>query len=712
MAIVNKIREKSGIAVGVIAVALLLFILGSDILTNRGGGSSLFGSSDNKVGEINGTSIDFQQFSNLIENQKAQFEASTGRSATEQDIASMREQIWEKLIFENAYQEEFEKLGITVSDEELKEMIQGAKNMHPYVRQQFSDQSGAFNAANHAQFIKTYTNNTMPAGQRAMWDNFKRELKTIRMREKYSNLLNKMSYITKAEGKAEYNANTETASGKFLFVPFYSVLDSTIKVEDSEIKSYYAKHKEEFTPVDSRSLAFVTYSVVPTKEDSAALNTELRNLAKGLAAAADPAAYANANSDLRVPLTRSANQLSPELRAALGTSIVGSIIGPFKEETAYSIHKFIGTETDSLYTVRASHILIRSDSTMSDSARAAARNVAQTVLTQAKSGVDFAQLASQFGTDGTAQRGGDLGVFQNNGAMVKPFENAIFGFSGSGIIPNLVSTDFGYHIVKITEPKSNTKYKLASITKELQVGEAASNGIYAKAEALRASVSTLKDLEAAVKKDPSLTIQNADNLAPGTNNLNAIPNSREVTNWAFGKDGEEGKVADRVFVLGENYVVAVLKSGSDKNSPDALDFRDIITSRIRNEKKAETIKAKLGDGKGDLLAIAKKYGAGALVEEVKDVNFFSGMLNTAGYDPIGLGKLFGQKAGQRSKPFAGETGVMIMETVSKTTPAAIADYSLYKQQITQRNGPGRAGMIGEQILRENAKIEDNRSRLF
>lgn len=710
MAIVNKIRERSGIAVAVIAVALLLFIVGGDIFSNQGGG--LFGSAGNEVGKINGTTIDYKQYAALVEAQKQQYEGSTGRSATEQETAQIREQVWEKLVFENVYIEEFEKLGITVSDDELRELIQGAKHMHPYVKQQFSDQQGNFNAAQHAEFIKAYTSGSMPAAQKAMWDNFKRELKTIRMREKYSNLLNKAGFVTQAEAKAEYVANTEKASGNFLFVPFYSIQDSTIKVEDSEIKSYYNKHKEEFNPFDSRSLAYVAYHLTPTKDDSTALNTEIKNLAKGLAGAPNAQTFANSNTDIRTPYLRSANELSPELKTSLSTAIVGSLIGPFKEGNTYSIHKFEGTATDSLYTVRASHILIRSDSTMSDSAKLAARTKAQEILNQAKSGADFASLAAQNGTDGTAQNGGDLGSFQNNGSMVKPFESAIFGFSGTGVIPTLVVTDFGYHIVKVTEPKSNTKYKLASINKELQVGELAANEMFQKAENLRANAKTLKDLEAAVKKDNSLTILNAENLMPNSTNVNTIQNAREIVNWAYGKDAEVGEVADRVFVIGETYVVAALKSSSDKENPEAMDFKDAIMVKVRNEKKTEKIMAKLGDGKGDLTALSKKYGAGALVESVADVNFFSGMLNSAGFDPIALGKLFGLKVGQRSKVFAGESGVYVMETTAKTPAPAITDYTAFKQQVEQRTGMGRMGMIGEQILRENAKIVDNRAKLF
>lgn len=710
MAIVNKIRERSGIAVAVIAVALLLFIVGGDIFSNRGGG--LFGSSNNKLGEINGTEIDYQQFMNLVEAQRQQFEMSTGRSVTEQDIAQIREQVWEKLIYDNVYVSEFEKLGLTVSDDELRELIQGTKNMHPYVKQQFSDQAGNFNAAQHAEFIRSYTNNTMPAAQKAMWDNFKRELKQIRLREKYTNLLNKTSYITQAEGKADYMAQTEKASGKFLYVPFYSIQDSTIKVEDSEIKDYYSKHKEEFNAFDSRAISYVSFQVIPTKEDSAALNTEIRNLAKGLASAADPQAYASANSDIRSPYLKTPAEVSNEVKAAISGTIVGGLIGPFKEGNTYTIHKYEGISTDSLYTARASHILIRADSTMSDSVRATARQTAIDVLNQIKSGADFATMARQYGTDGTAQQGGDLGTFKNNGQMVKPFENAIFGFSGTGVIPNLVVTDFGYHIVKVTEAKSNTLYKLATISKELQVGESSSNEIYTKAEKLRANSKTVADLEAAVKKDNSLILLTAENVMPQSTNINTIQNAREIVLWSYGKDIAIGDVADRVFVLGDNYVIAGVKSGSDKDSPKAMDFKDQILAKIRNDKKAEKILAKLGDAKGNLEDVSKKYGAGALVEEVADINFFSGMLNSAGFDPIALGKLFGQKAGKRSKPFQGESGVFVMETIVKTAAPAIADYSLYKEQLAQRTGLGRTGYIGEQIIREKAEIKDNRAKMF
>lgn len=710
MAIVNKIREKSGIAVVVIAVALILFIVGGDFIAGSQG-AGLFGGNNNKVGEINGTTVDFQQFANQVEAQRVQYEGSIGRSATDQEQAQIREQVWEKLIFENVYTKEFEKVGITVSDDELREMVQGPKNIHSFVKQQFSDQQGNFDAATHANFIASYANNTMPAQQRTMWDNFKRELRDVRMREKYANLLNSSSYITKSEAKAEYVATTEKASGKYLYVPFYSISDSTIKVSDGDIKSYYSKHEDDFTAYDSRSITYVTFSLLPTKEDSAALVSDLRELAKGMAIATDPVAYANEHSDVKTSGVRTAGELSPEVKAALSNSIVGATVGPFKDGTAYSIYKFLGTEADQFSSVRASHILFSADTSMTAAQREEVKKKATEVLAQAKAGVDFALLASQYGSDGTRQTGGDLGTFQNNGKMVKPFEDAVFAFNGQGILPNLVTTDFGYHIIKVTEPKSNLKYKLASVTKELHVGDDGSNEVYQKADELKSKAKNIKDLEAAVKKDESMQIFTADNVQPGSSGLNTLKNAKEVVQWAYGNEAKIGKVAEKVFVLDDNIVVAALKSSSDKNSPKAEDFKDIITTKIRNEKKAEQIKAKLGNASGDFTAIASKYGAGALVEEVSDITFQTGMLNSAGFDPIAVGKLFGLKQGTRTKPFTGDSGVFIIQSTAKTAAPQIADYSQYKTQIQQRSF-GMGGMIGEEILRANAKIEDNRAKLF
>ena len=712
MALINKIRERSGIAVAVIAIALILFIVGGDLFYGQGGNGGLFGGNGNKIGEIAGTNIDYQAFQAKLDVTRTNYEQQAGRALQDQEVQQLRNQVWEQMIFDITYKEEFEKLGLKVTPDELREMIQGTKNLSPMIKQQFTDpQTGQYDRNRHIEFINAAASNQLPAPQKMAWDQIKEQAIQQRLLEKYNALLTSSTFITTAEAKKEYEAQATKADARYLYVPYFSVNDTTIKVTDSQLSDYLSKHKNEYQGYDSRSFDYVVYQVAPTKEDSAALYEDIKTYAKGLAAAPDPQAYASLNSEVRLPYERSVGELTPELKAALATAIPGAVIGPFKEGNVYSIHKYEGTAVDTAYTARASHILVRAEQTAPDSVKAAARKQAEELLAQLKAGADFATLARTNSQDGSAQQGGDLGPFKS-GRMVKPFDNAVFGFSGTGLIPNIVETEFGYHIIKVTEPKSNTKYKIASVSRELQASEATRNAVYQKAETLRASVDSDKEFEEAVKKDGKLVMLKAEKIFPEAAAFNTIQNAREVVLWAFNDDTKVGSVSNRVFEVGDNFIVAAVKAKTDKEDPKADDFKDALTTKVRNEIKAEQILKKLAGVSGTLEQMAQKYGAGALVETATGINFATGLLTTPGVDPIAIGKIFGLQAGKRSKPFIGENGVFVVETTSLINAPAIADYSQYKNQVAQRSGGMGASYLANQAIRDNAKIKDNRAKFF
>ena len=712
MALINKIRERSGIAVAVIAIALILFIVGGDLFYGQGGNGGLFGGNGNKIGEIAGTNIDYQAFQAKLDVTRTNYEQQAGRALQDQEVQQLRNQVWEQMIFDITYKEEFEKLGLKVTPDELREMIQGTKNLSPMIKQQFTDpQTGQYDRNRHIEFINAAASNQLPAPQKMAWDQIKEQAIQQRLLEKYNALLTSSTFITTAEAKKEYEAQATKADARYLYVPYFSVNDTTIKVTDSQLSDYLSKHKNEYQGYDSRSFDYVVYQVAPTKEDSAALYEDIKTYAKGLAAAPDPQAYASLNSEVRLPYERSVGELTPELKAALATAIPGAVIGPFKEGNVYSIHKYEGTAVDTAYTARASHILVRAEQTAPDSVKAAARKQAEELLAQLKAGADFATLARTNSQDGSAQQGGDLGPFKS-GRMVKPFDNAVFGFSGTGLIPNIVETEFGYHIIKVTEPKSNTKYKIASVSRELQASEATRNAVYQKAETLRASVDSDKEFEEAVKKDGKLVMLKAEKIFPEAAAFNTIQNAREVVLWAFNDDTKVGSVSNRVFEVGDNFIVAAVKAKTDKEDPKADDFKDALTTKVRNEIKAEQILKKLAGVSGTLEQMAQKYGAGALVETATGINFATGLLTTPGVDPIAIGKIFGLQAGKRSKPFIGENGVFVVETTSLINAPAIADYTQYKNQVAQRSGGMGASYLANQAIRDNAKIKDNRAKFF
>jgi peptidyl-prolyl cis-trans isomerase D len=718
MALINKIRERSGVAVAVIAISLILFIVGSDFLASNGQSGIFGGGTDNSVGNIAGNTVDAREFENQVQTQVQNYQAQSGRSVGEQEMQGIRQQVWQDFIFKYAYQQEFDALGLKVSEGELREMIQGTKNLHPYVRQQFANpQTGEVDRARLIDFINQAANNQLPIQQKQAWDQFKASLVQQRLREKYAALMTNSSYVTTAEAKKEYVAQNTRADLKYLYVPYYSINDTTVKVEDKDITAYFDAHKKEFQGFDSRSLAYVVYQVLPSKDDSTNLYSDLKTFAGGLATAPNAQKYASENSDTKVTYLKSYSELTEDMKSVVGTSIQGALMQKdgkqiFKEGNSYSLHKFEGTEIDSLYTVRASHILIRADSTMADSVRANALAKAQGILTQARSGTDFATLASQNGEDGTRQQGGDLGYFKNNGQMVKPFQDAIFAFSGTGVLPNVVKTDFGYHIIKVTEGKSNTRYKIASLTRTIEPSDATRTAILQKAENIRNSVKSLKDLEDAAKKDGKLVVLKADRINAEAASVNTLQNAREIVRWAFNDDTEVGDVSSTTFEVDNNMVVAVLTGASEKDSPKAEDFKDAITAKVRNEKKATQILAKLGNASGALEALAQKYGAGAVVENAANVNLATGTFTSAGPDPIAVGKGLGLAQGKRSKPFSTDTGVFIMENSKVTNAPEIADYSMYKTQIQQRSGGYNASALVNQAIVENAKIVDNRAKMY
>ncbi len=704
MSLINKIRENSGIAVAAIGISIVLFVLG-DLF---GGGSTIFGGGNNQsLGEIDGKEITMPDFQNRLDVMRTNYESQTGRPAGEQEMVALREQAWNQMIVDIAYKKQYDELGLTVTDDEMVDMVQG-NHISPAIQQAFANPTtGAFDKSAVVNYLRNLK--TLPLPQQQSWADFEKNLRSDRLRQKYENLVRMASYVTKAESEREYMAQNTKASLRYLYVPFYSVADTTIKVTDSQLEAYLRDHRDEYKGVDTRTIQYVTFPVVPGKEDSTELNTQIKDLARGLAATTNDSAYARMNSDIPAPMDMSYAVMSDQLKEAVKTFIPGGVYGPYREGDTYFIYKYGGTRKDSVSTARASHILIRPENP-TDSAKAAARQRAEGVLNQIRGGASFEAMAATNSADpGSAQRGGDLGYFQNNGAMVKPFEDAVFSMSSNGLVNRLIESQFGFHIIKVTDPKSNTLYRMATIAKTIAPSQATRDEAYRKADQFAASIDTKAEFDEAVAKDNSLVIATAARIPESSENVNAIQNAREIVRWAFNDKTGVDKVS-QVFETDEQYVVAVLTSKTDKDDVKIDDFRDELTAKVRNEAKATQIIEKLGTV-GDLDVMARKYGAGALVETADDVTLATGLLSSAGFDPLALGVGFGLKKGKKSDLFSGENGVFVMEQVSKTPAPQIADFTLYKTQI-QQAFESRASFLLNEAIRDNAKIVDRRAKFF
>ncbi|MFC7666631.1 peptidylprolyl isomerase [Hymenobacter humi] len=520
-------------------------------------------------------------------------------------------------------------------------------------------------------------------------------------------------YVTTAEAK-RYNALQNTkATVKYLFVPYATISDSAVKVTDAQLQAYLDKNKGKYKVEDTRSVEYITVPVVASKEDSAAVKASIADLAKQFATAPVDSLFVMANSEQ--PYTkalRSPADLPEELRKQLPLA-QGKIYGPYAENGTYSLYKVTGVSTGKQAAARASHILIKPEGTTPE-AKAAAKAKAQDILNKIKAGADFAALARQFGTDGTKDQGGDLGWF-GQGRMVPEFEKAIFGATAPGLLPNVVETSFGYHVIKVTAAPTKQTYQVAEVKKSITPSDATREAAYAKAQQLKGEATDLESFRKLVTKDKTLAKQEAKNLDRSARSVNNLQNARELVRWAFGfnQTGDETKVGDisEVYEIGDQYVIAALTEERAKGTATVANLKPELSALVRNEEKAKQIMAKLPKA-GTLEEMAAKFGPTAQVGTAPDVIMGQGNFPNVGFEPVAVGKAFALKPGQKSAPIQGEQGVLIVEPVSVAAPQeSPAALNAAKQQPAQQRAQQQDGKIYEAI-KAHANVKDNRTKFF
>ena len=707
MALINTIREKSGVAVGLVAVGMLLFIVGGDLV---GGKSKLFNRNDQVVGEVAGQKVELADYNNSLEQAKQAFAAQQQRQPDEQTLGYLRDQAWNQTIYRLAFQPEWEKLGLTVSDDELVDMVQG-DNVSPGIKQAFTDKtSGQFDKARLIEYLKNL--DKLPAENQAAWRNFEANLPAERMANKYNALLKNSVYVTTAEAKRFDAAQNTKAAVKYLFVPYGSISDSAVKVTDAQLQAYLDKNQGKYKVEDGRSVEYISVPVIASKEDSAAVKTTMAELTTQFASAPVDSLFVLSNSEQPYNKSfRTPADLPEELRKQLPLA-QGKIYGPYAEAGTYSLYKVTGTGTGKQAAARASHILIKADGTTPE-AKAAAKAKAQDILNKIKAGADFGAMARQFGTDGTKDQGGDLGWF-GQGRMVPEFEKAIFGATAPGLLPSVVETSFGYHVIKITAVPTKQTYQVAEVKKTIAPSDATREAAYAKAQQLKGEATDLASFRKLTTTDKTLVKQEAKNLDRSARTVNNLQNARELVRWAFGFNvsGSETKVGDvsEVYEMGDQYVIAALTDERAKGTATIVNLKPELSALVRNEEKAKQIMAKLPKA-GTLEEMAAKYGPTAQVGTADGLVLGQGSIPNVGFEPLAVGKAFALKPGQKSAAIQGEQGVLVVEPVSVSPAPAAGNLKAVQQQLAQQRAQQQDGKIYEAI-KAHANVKDNRTKFF
>lgn len=704
MALINTLRNKMGkVVVGVIAFSIISFI-GADLL---GPNSVLLGGTNTDVGEIAGVTISRDDFIAKVDEVSFNFRSSTGRNPSSNELISIRNQAWDALIADIAYKEQFDLLGVEVSEDELVDMVQG-ENISPQIKQVpifTNQQTGQFDRNLVVEFLKSLSN--QPPQQRAAWYQFESNLGPGRRRLKYENLLIKTNYATEEEAKLEYNMTAATADIQYLYVPYYTLNDSAVSVTEGELEDYLENHEDEYQREDTRSIKYVTFEVIPSAGDTAIVKKEIEGLKEGFINAENDSIFAVVNSDGTLPFITYRADNVPESLFENGELVTeGTVVGPELENGKYALYKLAKVSEGLQYSAKASHILLKPEDD-TQAAKSKTREEARKILRDIRNGADFAEMARLHGTDGTATRGGDLGWF-NEGQMVAPFQEAVFKATQKGLLRDVVETEFGYHIIDVTELKTNIQYKVGKIELEIYVSDQTRNKYYREAELFSVKAKNLTEFEKN-SAEAGLEIKTADRIGKNDRRIGTLNEARGIVSWLY-NTASKGDVSE-IYEIDNFYVIAAMAGKQEKGTANLNVVRNEISRKVMDQKKAQAIIDKLSPADGQLQELADNYGSDAKVYTMNGLKLSSNSLNSVGLAPEAVGVAFSMENGEKTKPFALDNGVIIIELINKIEPAEIADYVPYQGQVQQKR-QSRISFNIDATVKELADIQDERYRFF
>lgn len=710
MALIGAIQNKGRtIVVALVAFTMLMFV-GNDLFTSLKGGSP----ANMPIGVIAGVEVPNESFQQELKSREEAFRNSRGQSPNENEKAQIQEEVWNSYVYDIAFGNEFDELGVIVGEDELYDLVQG-NYIHAQLRNQFKGPDGQFNKnqlISYLQFIgQEYDAQQMPVSQEDFFRmktnflKFEKELPLTRKVEKFNALMGKSTYVTTLEAKSKYKADNESVSAKILYVPFMSILDSTIEVTDADLKAYINENKKEYQSEQSvRSLEYIVFPVIASADDSAYVRDEIAMIKKDFMESDNDSLFVRAKADNpELPKYSSLGNVPKLIQDEYPNIDSGMVFGPILDAGAYRLFKVSGIKEDTVYSARASHILFKAAS-KSDEDLAVALADCKKVLREIQNGADFAEMASIHGTDGTKDIGGDLGWF-TEGRMVPEFNDAVMDATREGVLPSPVKTDFGYHIIKITGVKTNLNYQISSVDREIIPGEETRELAYQRAANFAGEYTNLESFRSGAEAD-TLQIQKTENIASKERFLQGAGNARSAVQWAFRKSTEVGEVSD-VLDLDAGYLVAALASSTDKGETDIEALRSTVERKVLNKKKADQIIAKLNSTSGSLEDRLNAYGTEATIIDAPSVTLSTGSIPGLGFEPALPGYFLGLNQGESAGPVAGENGVVIIEATAKTEAPEKQDYTAEKSQLLNQV-KGKVSGSSFEAVKKAADIEDNR----
>lgn len=707
MATLQKIRNR-GVFIGIIIGGALLAFIAGDALKS---GGSLLANSRNEMAEIAGESVNIRDFQNRFNHSLEVNKLMSGKnSIPSEQTERLREQVWQQMVQEFVMNREYDELGISISSEELFDMVQG-RNIDPTIRQLFQNENGLVDKDQVVATLKKLIAAPNGTPQKAYWLNIEESIITQRNLAKYNTLVQKGLYMPNPLVKDMVDKGSKKVDFNYLVKSYNLISDSTIAVTESEIRDYYTKHEDLFKQTESRKIDYVSFDIEPSTEDYKATEQWVVDLKEDFTTESNNIQFVelNGDSDFNTYFFKQDELTNKEVNAFAFTANKGDVFGPYFENEMYKMAKLneVKMLPDS---VKARHILIRPINGDFKSAEAKADSL-KALLAKGNS---FAKLAKDNSSDqGSAVNGGDLGWF-TQGKMVQPFNDAAFSSKKNEV--KVVLTQFGAHVIQVTNmSKAVKKVQLAIVDRKVEASQKTIQLAYTKARTFAGN-----NLDAA-SFSKAITAENLNrrtaNLKRETKLIPGLENSRDLVRAAYNTDDMESVLLNSdnsaVFEFGNKFVVAILSDIKEEGIASIQDKVSEIKRAIRKDKKAELIIAEMAKnsvGAQSLLSVAQKENLE--VKTATDISFQSFQIPGAGIEPKVISTAAMLEKGKISSPVKGNQGVYML-VVTNENKDEVSDITVkaFKTRLEQ-GYQYRTNYQAFQALKDNANVIDKRYKFY